>query len=293
MTSNHADRLDKALVRPGRIDRMISLSNISQRSAELMFLRMYAPDHTHESAAPDVTFELGDGELEKLALEFSSQIPENTFTPAQLQGYLLNRRASPKAAAVEASVWVEEEKATMEDTKARAKEAKAWRAKQRKGASMRLLSRNLATAGLDDDLAQELADLGVEIGVDRAATLRAAINGRSKEDVKDEAEATAKMEASGESKERVPVEAKEEKIREVENKMSGDLKEATPGEVEQDTRVMPKPEINGETKEVLATAREETNSEAKDEVPSIAGDGLAETSKERIENAAGIETQDS
>lgn len=166
MTSNHAERLDRALVRPGRIDRMILLGNISQRSAELMFLRMYTPDHTHRSTSLDASLELGDGELHKLALEFSSQIPKNTFTPAQLQGYLLNRRNSPAAAAIEASIWVDEEKAMMAEAKVRAKEAKAWRAKRRKGATLKLLAKDIARAGLDIDLAKDVADMGVDIGLD-------------------------------------------------------------------------------------------------------------------------------
>ena len=81
MTSNMAHKLDKALVRPGRIDKMIFLDYISQRSAELMFLRMYTPDPQH----PNPNLDLPEGELETLALAFSKAIPENSFTPAQLQ----------------------------------------------------------------------------------------------------------------------------------------------------------------------------------------------------------------
>ncbi|SPQ26208.1 ef37c560-fc9c-449e-89a2-2846f60da9fa [Thermothielavioides terrestris] len=82
MTSNFAEKLDKALVRPGRVDKMIYLGHISQRSAELMFLRMYGPDA--DGAAPaDRTVQLPEDQLQQLALEFSKNIPDQVFTPAQ------------------------------------------------------------------------------------------------------------------------------------------------------------------------------------------------------------------
>lgn len=130
MTSNHANRLDKALVRPGRIDKMILMGHISQRSAELMFLRMYAPDMTHNAL---VKLDLEEGELQKLALDFSVQIPENTITPAQLQGYLLNRRESPRSAIAETAKWVEEEQAkAVEREKQNREAAKRWREEKTK-----------------------------------------------------------------------------------------------------------------------------------------------------------------
>lgn len=110
MTSNYAEKLDKALTRPGRIDKKIYLGNISQRSAELMFLRMYASD----SDSP-VTFGLADGELEKLALEFSIGLPDAAFTPAQLQGYLLMYRDNPASAVGGVAEWSASEVAKMEE----------------------------------------------------------------------------------------------------------------------------------------------------------------------------------
>lgn len=51
MTTNHADRLDGALVRPGRVDMKIFLGNISPKAAEQMFVRMFAPDYVDVDAA--------------------------------------------------------------------------------------------------------------------------------------------------------------------------------------------------------------------------------------------------
>lgn len=130
MTSNFAERLDRALVRPGRIDRMIFLGNISPRSAELMFKRMYEFDPSSPSAQA-IQAAIGEEELEKLALSFSSRIDDNTFTPAQIQGYLLNWRSDPQGAVDNLVEWAKEEVAVMEEAKKRAKEAVAARKKRK------------------------------------------------------------------------------------------------------------------------------------------------------------------
>ncbi|KAK3986974.1 P-loop containing nucleoside triphosphate hydrolase protein [Cladorrhinum sp. PSN332] len=154
MTSNHAEKLDRALVRPGRVDRMIYLGNISQRSSELMFLRMYSSDP--DAPLPAGMIGITEEELRRLALEFSSQIPHEVFTPAQLQGYLLNHRESPIKALAEVTSWVKEEVAIMEAAKERAR--KAAEAKKRKKQKKKL--KELAKAakeleGYDSDEALE------------------------------------------------------------------------------------------------------------------------------------------
>ncbi|KAI1499541.1 P-loop containing nucleoside triphosphate hydrolase protein [Biscogniauxia marginata] len=115
MTTNKPERLDSALVRPGRVDMKILLGNISRKSAEQMFLRMFTPDiDTSLVSIPDGTGTekdpLRDPEyLKKLASQFSKQIPEDTFTPSQLQAFFQLYLDSATDAASSVSSWVEKE----------------------------------------------------------------------------------------------------------------------------------------------------------------------------------------
>jgi len=148
MTSNMAHKLDAALVRPGRIDKMIFLGQTSQRSAELMFLRMYTPDEV-TSTLPDSNLTFQEGELEKLAIEFKSKIPNETFTPAQLQGYLLDKRSDPREATREIEIWVALEQAKIEKARVRSKEAAQRRARKRREAARKALMRSVKDSDLD------------------------------------------------------------------------------------------------------------------------------------------------
>ncbi|KAL2015666.1 hypothetical protein VTK56DRAFT_5044 [Thermocarpiscus australiensis] len=157
MTSNFPEKLDKALVRPGRVDRMIYLGHISQRSGELMFLRMYAP--SVDGAAPaDKSTQLPEDELKRLAVEFSKSIPNEIFTPAQLQGYLLNYRDSPVEATANVQRWVREELQTMEAAKEKARKAAELRKKKRRERKQKQAAR-VAEALLDADSDEELEAL--------------------------------------------------------------------------------------------------------------------------------------
>jgi chaperone BCS1 len=187
MTSNFAEKLDKALVRPGRVDRMIYLGHISQRSSELMFLRMYGPDA--DGAAPaDRAVQLPQEELQRLALEFGKAIPNDVFTPAQVQGYLLNHRDSPLEAAASVEQWVREEVQAIEAAKEKEKKAAEARKKRKKERKLRKAAK-LAEAMRNYDSDEDLEELRQK--------MEEAKKKRKKKGQEDEAEAEAETETKG------------------------------------------------------------------------------------------------
>lgn len=112
MTTNKPERLDPALVRPGRVDMKVHLGNISQASAEDMFLRMFAPDAVGLPGVSDGETgskfgPVSDGSaLRGMAAEFSRFIPENTLTPSQLQGFFQLHLDSAEEAAASIEAWI-------------------------------------------------------------------------------------------------------------------------------------------------------------------------------------------
>ncbi|KAI1105661.1 mitochondrial chaperone BCS1 [Jackrogersella minutella] len=119
LTTNKPERLDSALVRPGRVDMKIMLGNISRKSAEQMFLRMFTPDigssplpsleHTTSKPGEGYEAQLDHERLRYLASQFATQIPDDTFTPSQLQGFFQLHLDNPIEAASNISTWVERE----------------------------------------------------------------------------------------------------------------------------------------------------------------------------------------
>ena len=183
MTSNFPEKLDDALIRPGRIDMRIDFTKATRFQMSELFTRMYSPDaplqpinlapvptaaakvtglanrisHNHKSAfsipsnstaikaslltppespcisisttpnhssidasalkSADPTTELPTStpaadltaaQLESIAHEFAFKIPEDNFTPAEIQGFLLTRKKEPVRALREVESWVKD-----------------------------------------------------------------------------------------------------------------------------------------------------------------------------------------
>lgn len=131
LTTNKPERLDSALIRPGRVDFKVYLGNISRASAAQMFLRMFAPDllgqdtkREHRRTLSSArSLENGDTlnefvtleQLKILARKFADQVPEDTFTPSQLQGFFQLHLNSAVRAADSIGVWVRKETGGKED----------------------------------------------------------------------------------------------------------------------------------------------------------------------------------
>ena len=163
MTTNYPEKLDEALVRPGRVDLKVSFDLASKQQIKELFLRMYSADLVESSRKPTTISEimphvdlgvLGAGDddefvdellsqtqprsekkkkdnekaasrpstpdvkalkskavstaLDKLADEFAAALPGNTFSPAEIQGYLLTRKKGARKAVADIGAWSDE-----------------------------------------------------------------------------------------------------------------------------------------------------------------------------------------
>lgn len=91
MTTNKIDKLDPALIRPGRADIRVLIPNARKQEAKILFERFY----------PNIP--------EEIANQFISSIPEDQISMASIQGHLLKHRDNPFDAVEKISSMIEEE----------------------------------------------------------------------------------------------------------------------------------------------------------------------------------------
>ncbi|ERS98010.1 hypothetical protein HMPREF1624_06183 [Sporothrix schenckii ATCC 58251] len=142
MTTNHVERLDKALIRPGRVDMLVKFDRADRDMTEALFRSIFATlegdgvpvmDSVKKDAeAKTMTKkEIADEQaaaatrLDAFAKEFSAVIPELTFSPAELQGFLLKHKRDPASAVAGAAEWVTTAKAAKDNAEKRNERKKA------------------------------------------------------------------------------------------------------------------------------------------------------------------------
>lgn len=118
MTTNHADRLDSALVRPGRIDSQFAFENATPQQARELYLHWYAPRGAPpaltDAAKTDSsghTNGLSQADAEACAQRFGVQVPSGLVSVAALQGFLLSCGADHQQAVEGIAAWIAEQKA--------------------------------------------------------------------------------------------------------------------------------------------------------------------------------------
>lgn len=139
MTTNKAYELDEALVRAGRISVKVPFRHASQQQAKEIFLRMYIDSSRTESENST------HKDLEDYAGQFASQIPDEKFSPADLQDYLLTHKKTPQSAVTGVESWMKSKYAEWE-AQAQARTAQK---EQRKKAAER---KRQQTAGGSEEL---------------------------------------------------------------------------------------------------------------------------------------------
>ncbi|GBE89418.1 Mitochondrial chaperone BCS1 [Sparassis crispa] len=157
-TTNHIERLDPALSRPGRMDVWVNFKHATKWQAEGIFKCFFPSKNTKSDSTPassaasscaDLATSqdnlavpkrkrfthaiplLSEEEITVLAKRFADAIPEGELSVAALQGYLLRNKTRPQECVDEVAAWVVEER----ETRAKLKKEKEEReAKEKKEA---------------------------------------------------------------------------------------------------------------------------------------------------------------
>ena len=105
MTTNHPELLDPALIRAGRVNVRVHFMHADKEQTSNMFKHIYEP-----SAASSLDPAAYVNEIDEMAAEFASRVPEGACFHSQLQDYLVQYKTEPRLAIENVAAWVIEKK---------------------------------------------------------------------------------------------------------------------------------------------------------------------------------------
>ena len=118
MTTNHAETLDPALIRPGRVDMTIEFELPKKEEIRALFLSLYSSygkQRIENASGDDVSDNLrkhrnalDEYDLDALATSFAKELPSEKLSIAAIQGFLLRNKTDPEEAVKKAKAWSEE-----------------------------------------------------------------------------------------------------------------------------------------------------------------------------------------
>lgn len=111
MTTNHAEHLDKALLRPGRVDMTVNFTLSDRTMSAAIFRHIFSnlskeAKSQNEAGLACQSSRRTSSQIEDLSEKFAAKIPQGEFTTAELQGYLITHKGEPEAAVDGAQDWV-------------------------------------------------------------------------------------------------------------------------------------------------------------------------------------------
>ncbi|KAI1124231.1 BCS1 N terminal-domain-containing protein [Nemania abortiva] len=142
MTTNHIEKLDKALIRPGRVDMTVEFGLADEYMSTNIFRNIFAYLEGDDDAEVEKYLTLSpddrkvaldkkekdraahDAKIEELAKVFAAKIPTHEFSPAELQGHLMKHKHSPQRAVDTVEEFVEKTRKEHKEKEVKAAEAK-------------------------------------------------------------------------------------------------------------------------------------------------------------------------